>query len=69
MNAHIFHIAGGVAILSGVQARRAAVLLTIMYASFTVLVHVPMLVAHSSERFYWSENALNMPLTSRNAVA
>jgi uncharacterized membrane protein YphA (DoxX/SURF4 family) len=59
----IFHIAGGVALLTGVQARLAATLLTIMYASFTVLVHVPMLVANSSNRFYWSENALNIILT------
>jgi uncharacterized membrane protein YphA (DoxX/SURF4 family) len=59
----IFHIAAGVAILTGLQARRAAILLTIMYASFTPLVHVPMLVANFSNRFHWSENALNLMLT------
>jgi uncharacterized membrane protein len=59
----IFHIAGGVALLTGIQARLAAILLTIMYASFTPLVHVPMLMANSSNRFYWSENALNIILT------
>lgn len=57
-----FHVAGGVAILTRMQARLAAILLTIMYASFTPLVHVPMLVANSSGRFYWSENALNIIL-------
>src|SRR5690606_1245936 len=31
------HIAAGLAILTGVQARRAAILLTIMFASFTPL--------------------------------
>jgi len=59
----IFHVAGGVAILTGVQARLAAILLTTMYALFTPLVHVPMLLANSSNRFYWSENALNLILT------
>jgi uncharacterized membrane protein len=59
----IFHIAAGVAILSGVQARLAAVMLTIMYAAFTPLVHLPMLVADSSNHYTWSENALNIMLT------
>jgi hypothetical protein len=56
------HIAAGVAILSGVQARLAAILLTAMYASFTVLVHGPMLLADPSSREIWSENALNIAL-------
>jgi len=56
------HIAAGVAILTGVQARLAAILLTVMYASFTLLVHVPMLLAEPSSRMVWSENALNLAL-------
>ena len=56
------HIAAGMAILTGVRARLAAILLTLMYASFTVLVHGPMLVADPSSRFIWSENALNIAL-------
>jgi len=56
------HIAAGVAILTGVQARLAAILLTVMYASFTLLVHGPMLLADSSSRMNWSENALNLAL-------
>jgi len=58
----IGHIAAGVAILTGVQARLAAILLTAMYASFTPLVHVPMLLAHPSSHWIWSENALNLAL-------
>jgi uncharacterized membrane protein YphA (DoxX/SURF4 family) len=58
----IFHIAAGVAILTGVQARLAAILLTAMYASFTPLVHVPMLLADPSSHVNWSENALNLAL-------
>jgi len=56
------HIAAGVAILTGVQARLAAILLTAMYASFTPLVHIPMLLADPSKQFIWSENALNLVL-------
>jgi uncharacterized membrane protein len=59
----VAHIAAGLAILTGVQARLAAVLLTIMYASFTPLVHVPMLLADPSSHVNWSENALNIALT------
>jgi hypothetical protein len=34
----------------------------VMYASFTPLVHVPLLLAHPASRFIWSENALNIAL-------
>ena len=57
------HIAAGVAILTGVQARLAAILLTGMYASFTPLVHVPLVLADPSSSMNWSENALNLALT------
>jgi uncharacterized membrane protein YphA (DoxX/SURF4 family) len=57
------HIAAGLAILSGVQARVASILLTIMYASFTPLVHIPTLLADHSSHFNWSENADNLVLT------
>jgi uncharacterized membrane protein YphA (DoxX/SURF4 family) len=59
----IGHIAAGVAILAGVQARLAAILLTIMYASFTPLVHIPIALADPSTYFSWTENALNIALT------
>ncbi len=58
----VAHIAAGIAILSGVQARLAAVLLTVMYASFTPLVHVPMLLADPHSHWIWSENAVNLAL-------
>ncbi|HEY4941019.1 MAG TPA: DoxX family membrane protein [Rhizomicrobium sp.] len=58
----VAHIAAGVAILTGVQARLAAILLTAMYASFTVLVHAPMLLADPSSHWIWSENAVNLAL-------
>ncbi|HEY3888396.1 MAG TPA: DoxX family membrane protein [Caulobacteraceae bacterium] len=58
----IGHIAAGLAILTGVRARLAAILLTAMYASFTPLVHLPMLLADPSSHVNWSENALNLAL-------
>jgi uncharacterized membrane protein len=59
----VFHIAGGIAILTGIQARLAAILLTVMYASFTPLVHLPTLFTGPTTQFVWSENALNIILT------
>ena len=56
------HIAAGIAIVLSVRARLAAVLLTIMYASFTPLVHVPLLMSDPSV-MNWSENAVNLVLT------
>jgi uncharacterized membrane protein len=55
-------IAAGVAILTGVQARLAAILLTFMLASFAILVHTPMLLASPSNRYNWSESALNLAI-------
>jgi uncharacterized membrane protein YphA (DoxX/SURF4 family) len=57
------HIAAGIAILTGIQSRLAAILLTAMYASFTPLVHLPMLLADPSAYVNWTENALNLALT------
>ena len=57
------HIAAGIAILTGVQARLAAILLTIMFALFTPLVHVPLLFADPSNYWIWSENATNIAVT------
>ncbi|HEX3683994.1 MAG TPA: DoxX family protein [Bryobacteraceae bacterium] len=54
------HIAAGIAILTGVQARLAAILLTIMLASFALLVHAPTLVADSSSHTNWTEAAVNL---------
>jgi uncharacterized membrane protein len=59
----VAHIAAGLAILSRVQARLASILLTIMYASFTPLVHLPMLFADRANHFLWTENADNIVLT------
>ena len=59
----VAHIAGGLAILTGVKDRLAAILLTVMYASFTPLVHVPLFLANPSNHGNWAENATNLVLT------
>jgi uncharacterized membrane protein len=58
----VAHIAAGLAILTGVQARLAAILLTAMFAAFTPLVHVPMLLADPANHWIWNENAVNLAL-------
>jgi uncharacterized membrane protein YphA (DoxX/SURF4 family) len=55
-------IAAGVAILTGVQARLAAILLTAMLASFALLVHEPMLFADPSSHMNWTESSVNFVL-------
>ncbi|MBV9330863.1 MAG: DoxX family protein [Alphaproteobacteria bacterium] len=56
------HIAAGLAIITGVGARLASILLTIMFAMFTFLVHAPMLFADPASRTILSENAENLAL-------
>jgi hypothetical protein len=53
-------VAAGVAILTGVQARLAAILVTAMLASFALLVHEPMLLADHSTHMNWTESAVNL---------
>ena len=60
----VAQIAAGVAILAGIKARLAAVMLTVMYGSFTLLVHGPMLLADPSNHYVWTENATNLVLTA-----
>ena len=55
-------IAAGVAILTRVQARLAANLLTVMYASFALLVWVPMLLADPGSHGNWTESATTLAL-------
>jgi len=57
----VFHILGGLAIIAGIQARLAAILLTVMYASFIPLVFVPVLMTKPSA-FRWTELATTIVL-------
>jgi uncharacterized membrane protein len=56
-------VAAGVAILTGVQARLAAILVTVMLTSFGLLANGPMLLADHSSHWNWSESAVNLAVT------
>jgi hypothetical protein len=53
-------VAAGVAILTGVQARLAAILMTAMLAIFGLLANGPILLADHSTHWNWSESAVNL---------
>jgi uncharacterized membrane protein len=48
------HIAAGLAILSGVQARLAATMLGIMFGSWVLIVHVPRVLASPHNQQEWT---------------
>jgi len=58
----VAQILAGVALLTHVRARLAAVLLTIMYGLFGLLVHAPLIHASPHVRFYWDEFFENLAL-------
>ena len=53
-------VAAGVAILAGVQARLAAILLTVMLVSFGLLVNGRVLLANHAIHDSWTESAVNL---------
>jgi hypothetical protein len=53
-------VAAGIAILTGVQARLAAILMTAMLASFGVLANGRILLADHSSHWNWTESAVNL---------
>jgi uncharacterized membrane protein YphA (DoxX/SURF4 family) len=56
------HFAAGIAILSGIAARLAAMLLTAMFVVFGILVHAPTIFIAPHTHFNWAENAINFAL-------
>lgn len=55
-------IAAGLAVLSGVLDRLAAVLVTVMYLGFGLLVHLPRVIAEPGLLGAWSEHGVNLVL-------
>jgi uncharacterized membrane protein len=53
-------VAAGVAILTGVQARLAAILLTAMLVSFGLLANGRVLLADHASHWNWTESAVNL---------
>jgi uncharacterized membrane protein YphA (DoxX/SURF4 family) len=58
----ICFLLAGIALLTGLKARLAAILLTAMLAIFALLIHTPMLFADHKNPFNWSESAINLAL-------
>lgn len=58
----VFHLAAGLAIVSGVEALLAARLLTVMCIGFGVLVWAPFLASKSGDHTTWAGNAINLCL-------
>jgi uncharacterized membrane protein YphA (DoxX/SURF4 family) len=56
------HIAAGIAIISGIYARLAAMLLVAMFIVFGILVHGPRIVLDPHTHMSWAENAVNFAL-------
>ncbi len=57
------HFAAGLALISGVQARLAARLLTLMFASFVVTLHAPLVAASPHGHLNWTMLAITLALT------
>jgi len=55
-------ILAGIALVTGVKARLAAILLAVMMAVFAVLIHTPTLIADHSSHFNWNESVVNFAL-------
>jgi uncharacterized membrane protein YphA (DoxX/SURF4 family) len=55
-------IAAGIALLAGIQSRLAAILLTAMIATFTLLVHVRMLWSAPAVPYNWTELGANLAI-------
>jgi uncharacterized membrane protein YphA (DoxX/SURF4 family) len=58
----VAHCAAGIALLSGICARIAAMLLSAMFVVFAVLVHAPTIFNDPHRHFYWVENSINFAL-------
>lgn len=56
------HFSAGVAILSGILARTAAILLTAMFVVFGILVHAPTIFIDPHTHINWAANAVNFAL-------
>ncbi len=56
------HILAGVALITGLQARLAAILLTLMFAIFSALVHIPALIHEPTSAMNWIINGINLLL-------
>ncbi len=57
------HFAAGLALVSGVQARLAARLVTLMFAAFVVTLHAPLVAANLGSHLNWTMLAITLAMT------
>lgn len=57
------HLAAGLSLLSGLATRSATLLLSAMFASFVLLLHVPRVVGDPGNRMEWIMLAISMSMT------
>ena len=57
------HLAAGLALLSGVLARTAAWLVTLMFASFVIALHAPVVAAHPHSHLNWCMLTVTLAIT------
>jgi len=60
----IVFVLAGISILLGIYAVLAAQLLTVMLASFGLLIWLPSLIRHPHEHIVWAGNAINLAVTA-----
>ena len=60
----IADVAAGLAIIFLIQARLAARLLTVMFASYSACIWIPALLRNSTQHDAWAGNAMNFALVS-----
>lgn len=63
-----FHVAGGLALLAGICARPAAILLTAMFGSWVVLLHVPRAVAAGAVRAEWTSTVVALAMVGTSLL-
>lgn len=57
------HLLAGLALVSGVLTHLAALSITVMFAAFSVLIHIPLLLDDPHSHLNWVMNAMNLALT------
>ena len=62
------YIAAGIALILGIRARPAAMLLAAMFIVFAILVHAPRIVTDPHTHMNWAENAVNFALIGSAGV-
>lgn len=58
----VAHIAAGLAVLPGVRARLAAILVATMYGIFALIVHLPLVIREPHNPVRWVEQGTNLIL-------